>query len=43
MEHVNIKITGYNEFEFEPTGTTHGGAGFYIKNGLATWLEMILN
>ena len=30
----NIKIIGYNEFEFEPTGTTHGGTGFYIKQGL---------
>ncbi len=30
----NIEIAGYNEFEFEPTGTTHGGAGFYIKSGL---------
>ena len=30
----NIDIPGYEEFEFEPTGTTHGGAGFYIKKGL---------
>ena len=30
----NIDIAGYSEFEFEPTGTTHGGAGFYIRNGL---------
>ena len=30
----NINIIGYNEFEFEPTGTTHGGTGFYIKQGL---------
>ena len=30
----NIEIAGYNEFEFEPTGTSHGGVGFYIKNGL---------
>ena len=30
----NIQIIGYNEFEFEPTGTTHGGTGFYIKQGL---------
>ena len=28
----NIEITGYYPFEFEPTSTTHGGAGFYIKN-----------
>ena len=30
----NIALIGYNEFEFEPTGTTHGGTGFYIKQGL---------
>ena len=30
----NIDIGGYEEFKFEPTGTTHGGAGFYIKNGI---------
>ena len=30
----NINITGYDEFKFEPTGSTHGGAGFYIKSGL---------
>ena len=29
----NIDICGYDEFIFEPTGTTHGGTGFYIKNG----------
>ena len=28
----NIEITGYYPFDFEPTSTTHGGAGFYIKN-----------
>ena len=28
----NIDILGYSKFEFEPTCTTHGGAGFYIKN-----------
>ena len=28
---TNIDIGGYEEFRFEPTGTTHGGAGFYIK------------
>ena len=27
----NIKIPGYEEFIFEPTETTHGGTGFYIK------------
>ena len=30
----NISLPGYDEFIFEPTGTTHGGTGFYIKNGL---------
>ena len=29
----NIDIGGYDEFIFEPSGTTHGGTGFYIKNG----------
>ena len=28
----NISIPGYNEFVFEPTETTHGGTGFYIKD-----------
>ena len=27
----NIEIAGYDPFIFEPTETTHGGAGFYIK------------
>ena len=30
----NITLPGYEEFIYEPTGTTHGGAGFYIKTGL---------
>ena len=30
----NIDIPGYYEFNFEPTGTTHGGTGFYIKNNI---------
>ena len=30
----NISLSGYDEFKFEPTGTTHGGTGFFIKNGL---------
>ena len=30
----NIDLMGYSGFEFEPTGTTHGGTGFYVKNGL---------
>ena len=25
-------MTGYDPFIFEPTETTHGGTGFYIKN-----------
>ena len=29
----NIDIGGYDEFKFEPTGSSHGGAGFYIKTG----------
>ena len=28
-----IGIGGYQEFVFEPTGTSHGGTGFYIRNG----------
>ena len=27
----NIDMTGYDPFIFEPTETTHGGTGFYIK------------
>ena len=30
----NIEKTEYNDFDFEPTGTTHGGTGFYIKKGI---------
>ena len=30
----NITIPGYNEFIFEPTETTHGGTGFYIKDNV---------
>ena len=30
----NISIPGYDEFIFEPTGTTHEGTGFYIKNNI---------
>ena len=30
----NISLPGYDDFKFEPTGTTHGGTGFYIKKGL---------
>ncbi len=30
----NITITGYDEFKFEPTETSFGGTGFYIKSDL---------
>ena len=30
----NITIPGYNEFIFEPTETTHGGTGFYIRDNI---------
>ena len=30
----NISLPGYDEFIYEPTGSTHGGTGFYIKNGI---------
>ena len=30
----NISIPGYGEFIFEPTETTHGGTGFYIKDNV---------
>ena len=30
----NISIPGYEEFVFEPTETTHGGTGFYIKDNV---------
>ena len=30
----NIIIPGYHEFIFEPTGTTHGGTGFYLKDNI---------
>ena len=29
---ANIKIPGYHEFVFRPTETSHGGAGFYLKD-----------
>ena len=28
----NIDLAGYDEFRFEPTGTSHGGVGFYIRD-----------
>ena len=30
----NIDFIGYNPFIFEPTETTHGGTGFYIKENI---------
>ena len=30
----NIDLIGYNEFIFEPTETTHGGTGFFIKENI---------
>ena len=30
----NIDIPGYQKFIFEPTQSTHGGTGFYIKNNI---------
>ena len=30
----NIDLTGYEKFIFEPTGTSHGGTGLYIKSDL---------
>ena len=30
----NIDLTGYEKFEYQPTGTSHGGTGFYVKSDL---------
>ena len=30
----NINLEGYHPFVFDPTETTHGGTGFYIKDSL---------
>ena len=30
----NIALSGYKEFVFEPTETTNGGTGFYVKKGI---------
>ena len=30
----NVEIPGYHPFIFEPTETTHGGTGFYIKDNV---------
>ena len=30
----NINLIGYYPFHYQPTNTTHGGAGFYIKKSL---------
>ena len=29
---ANLKIPGYHEFVFQPTETSHGGTGFYLKD-----------
>ena len=39
----NIDITGYQKFDFEPTETTHGGTGFYIKSNLTYKVRKELN
>ena len=31
----SITIAGYHEFIFNPTQTSHGGTGFYVKDNLA--------
>ena len=31
----NIKLSGYHEFIYTPTQTTHGCSGFYIRDSLA--------
>ena len=31
---TNIKLEGYHLFVFDPTETSHGGTGFYIKDSL---------
>ena len=31
---TNINLEGYHPFVFDPTETTHGGTGFYIKDSL---------
>ena len=31
---ANIDIPGYHSFLFEPTETTHGGTGFYLKDNI---------
>ena len=31
---TNIDIPGYHEFVFQPTETSHGGTGFYLKENL---------
>ena len=40
---TNINIKGYNEFIFEPTETTHGGTGFYIKDNIDYVIRNDLN
>ena len=31
----NISLPGYHKFEYDPTETSHGGTGFFIKKSLA--------
>ena len=39
----NIDITGYDEFKFEPTETSFGGTGFYVKSDLDYVIRHDLN
>ena len=39
----NIELPGYSEFIFEPTASTHGGTGFYVKNDLDFFIRNDLN
>ena len=43
MTSNNIDIPGNNGFIFEPTETTHGGTGFYIKGNLDFHIRSDLN
>ena len=36
----NVTLTGYEEFIFSPTGSTHGGTGFFIKQDI-NYIERI--
>ena len=35
MPIANINLAGYHDFIYNPTQTTHGGTGFYVKDSLA--------